>query len=95
MTSSPSRTGAGRAARPNLIVIMLDSFRQDHAGVYHQWRAPFAGGPSGGWAIAPCQTPMVCSGSRHRANSAATYPPPMINIDAGSSGSRITVSEVW
>ena len=37
---------------PNLIVIMLDSFRQDHVGVYHQGRAPFAG-------IAPCQTPHI------------------------------------
>ena len=29
------------------------------------------------------------------ANSAATYPPPMMIMDLGSWGSRITVSEVW
>jgi arylsulfatase A-like enzyme len=37
---------------PNLIVIMLDSFRQDHVGVYHGGRAPFPG-------IAPCRTPNL------------------------------------
>ena len=36
----------------NLIVIMLDSFRQDHIGVYHQGRAPFSG-------ILSCQTPNI------------------------------------
>jgi len=36
----------------NLIVIMLDSFRQDHIGVYHQGRAPFEGVPA-------CRTPNL------------------------------------
>jgi len=38
--------------RPNLIVIVLDSFRQDHVGVYHRGRAPFPG-------IDPCRTPHL------------------------------------
>jgi len=36
----------------NLIFLMLDSFRQDHVGVYHQGRAPFGGVP-------PCRTPNL------------------------------------
>ena len=36
----------------NLIVLMLDSFRQDHVGVYHQGRAPFDGVPA-------CRTPSL------------------------------------
>lgn len=36
----------------NLIVLMLDSFRQDHVGVYHQGQAPFPGVP-------PCRTPNL------------------------------------
>ncbi len=36
----------------NLIVIVLDSFRQDHVGVYHQGQAAFEG-------IAPCETPNL------------------------------------
>ncbi len=36
----------------NLIVIMLDSFRQDHVGVYHQGTGPFA-------HIPPCKTPNL------------------------------------
>jgi arylsulfatase A-like enzyme len=38
--------------RPNLIVIMLDSFRQDHVGIYHGGNPVFAG-------IAPCRTPQI------------------------------------
>ena len=61
MTPSPrAAVGAGAgagaaaraAARPNLIVIMLDSFRQDHVGAYHGGRAPFPG-------IDPCRTPST------------------------------------
>lgn len=37
---------------PNLIVIMLDSFRQDHLGAYHGGRPVFQG-------IAPCRTPNL------------------------------------
>jgi arylsulfatase A-like enzyme len=46
--------GAGNPAPavPNLIVVMLDSFRQDHVGAYHQGRPAFAG-------VAPCQTPNL------------------------------------
>lgn len=36
----------------NLICIMLDSFRQDHVGVYHQGKGPFD-------HIPPCQTPNL------------------------------------
>ena len=36
----------------NLIVVMLDSFRQDHIGVYHQGRATFEGVPA-------CATPNL------------------------------------
>lgn len=36
----------------NLIVLMLDSFRQDHVGVYHQGRPAFPGVP-------PCRTPNL------------------------------------
>jgi arylsulfatase A-like enzyme len=36
----------------NLICIVLDSFRQDHVGFYHQGRPAFAG-------IPPCQTPHL------------------------------------
>src|SRR5687767_13560292 len=36
----------------NLIVIMLDSFRQDHVGAYHQGRRAFP-------AIEPCRTPHI------------------------------------
>mgnify|MGYP005844628685 FL=1 len=42
----------------NLIVLMLDSFRQDHIGVYHQGRPPFDGVP-------PCQTPNLDSFARN------------------------------
>jgi arylsulfatase A-like enzyme len=47
-----AEVGPGRARRPNLIVIMLDSFRQDHVGAYHGGRAPFPG-------VAPCNTPNI------------------------------------
>jgi arylsulfatase A-like enzyme len=36
----------------NLIVIVLDSFRQDHVGVYHGGREVFPG-------VAPCRTPNI------------------------------------
>ncbi len=36
----------------NLIVIVLDSFRQDHVSTYHQGRSTFEG-------IQPCQTPNI------------------------------------
>ena len=36
----------------NLIVLMLDSFRQDHVGLYHQGQAAFEGVP-------PCRTPNL------------------------------------
>lgn len=36
----------------NIIVICLDSFRQDHVGVYHQGAAPFPGVPA-------CRTPNI------------------------------------
>lgn len=36
----------------NLICIMLDSFRQDHVGVYHQGKGPFD-------HIPPCRTPNL------------------------------------
>lgn len=36
----------------NLIVIVIDSLRQDHVGAYHQGRAPFDGVPA-------CQTPNL------------------------------------
>ena len=36
----------------NLIVIMLDSLRQDHVSLYHQGQGPFAD-------VAPCQTPNI------------------------------------
>jgi arylsulfatase A-like enzyme len=36
----------------NLIVIMLDSFRQDHVAVYHQGRRAFP-------AVEPCRTPHI------------------------------------
>jgi hypothetical protein len=43
-----STTEPAPGALPNLIVIMLDSFRQDRVGAYHSGQAPFPG-------IAPCQ----------------------------------------
>ncbi|MXY13062.1 MAG: hypothetical protein F4Y46_03400, partial [Chloroflexi bacterium] len=36
----------------NIIVIMLDSYRQDHFGFYHQGRRVFPNVP-------PCQTPNM------------------------------------
>ena len=36
----------------NLIVIVLDSFRQDHVSTYHNGTPAFEG-------IAPCQTPNI------------------------------------
>src|SRR5437016_1062646 len=36
----------------NVIVIVLDSFRQDHVGIYHRGQGPFSG-------IAPCSTPNL------------------------------------
>ena len=36
----------------NLIVIMLDSLRQDHVSLYHQGQGPFDD-------VAPCQTPNI------------------------------------
>jgi arylsulfatase A-like enzyme len=36
----------------NIIVVVLDSFRQDHVSLYHQGRGPFADVP-------PCQTPNL------------------------------------
>lgn len=36
----------------NVIVIVLDSLRQDHVGLYHRGRGPFPDVP-------PCQTPNL------------------------------------
>ncbi len=36
----------------NIVIIFLDSFRQDHASVYNQGIAPFKG-------VAPCKTPNI------------------------------------
>ncbi len=51
----------------NLIVIMLDSFRQDHVGVYHQGRAPFPG-------IEPCRTPNIDRFASHALIFENAYP---------------------
>jgi arylsulfatase A-like enzyme len=61
---------ARRATIPpmtNLIVIMLDSFRQDHVGVYHQGRAPFPG-------IEPCRTPNIDRFASHALIFENAYP---------------------
>ena len=51
-TARTGGTGNPAPAVPNLIVVMLDSLRQDHVGAYHQGRPAFAG-------VAPCQTPHL------------------------------------
>jgi arylsulfatase A-like enzyme len=51
----------------NLIVLMLDSFRQDHVGVYHEDRAPFDGVP-------PCRTPNLDAFARSCVVFGNAYP---------------------
>ena len=51
----------------NLIVLALDSFRQDHVSCYHQGNAPFEG-------VAPCQTPHLDAFARQSVAFHNVYP---------------------
>jgi len=59
----------------NLIVLVLDSLRQDHVGAYHRGRAPFAD-------VAACQTPNLDRFSRECVVFTNAYPEALPTIPA-------------
>ena len=71
-TARTGGTGSPAPAVPNLIVVMLDSFRQDHVGAYHRGRPVFAG-------LGACQTPhldrFAAQSSSSRTPTRRRFPP--------------------
>lgn len=59
----------------NVIVLVIDSLRQDHVGVYHQGRARFDG-------VAPAQTPNLDAFSRECVVFTNAYPESLPTIPA-------------
>jgi arylsulfatase A-like enzyme len=58
-------------AMPSLLVIMLDSFRQDHVGASHAGRGVFPG-------TAPCRTPYFDRFAQQCVLFENAYPEPRV-----------------